>query len=862
MLVARRILAAWAVILVGPVVGGEWINQADYSSVTVVAPATLPEHEQLAVDTFREYWEKTTGHLPALTPAPADGAIGVYVGKTALPESLAARLPFDKLGTDGVIIHTFSDEGGATERALALGGEGERGTLYAVYDFFDRYMGVRWLAPDVIHIPETPPATLPEIEYRHTPPFPWRENAYHRGYDSTEAGQLYRRAHKFPDRIQWMTWGGHNLFHRVSPEVYFEEHPEYFSEIDGERVAPVGLPWQDFTEFVPDHADKAVQLCMSNPDVARITAESILDELRADPGKLDRDSGIVNVSIMDWAGACTCAECAAIDEYEGSPAGSFMTGLNRIAERVAAEYPDILLQTFAYLHVQKAPKHLQLHPNIAVQFAPIGLDYSRVMGDPLIPENKAALDDLRAWARICKHMHGWEYVVNFKNPNGPHPNLHVIQPNIKLFADNGVDLLFVQGWGTNEPGINEFDWLRAYVVNKAVWNPDEDGDAHMREFVTLYYGAAAPHILEYIELMREHIEDPLRPLYCFNDQGWLTYDLVVRAQELWAQALTATQDDPEVHSRVERAHVAVEDAALVCPPKVVHEGDRIALIRPPSVTLEEHIATLERNGAQARPYEGYFPIKYITERCKGETPSRRQTSPVVKLENARSLVWAAPELQGAIVRWQDKASGVELLQGYEEGSDLHGTIEEWNVAQKEGKEESWVAKAWEVREQSDAKAVFGATMADGLQLEKTIMLDETGAMHYTLWMHNPTNAPLQPNVKIHPEFTARLPQRPEVWVERDGSWSQVKAEELNEAPIAGGPIAPVAFGRWQVWLPGSGVGVLNTFDPSQVGGVFWFYNLQPRREHVNLELLPVGDVLEPGATRTVATRYEVSTARP
>jgi hypothetical protein len=43
---------------------------------------------------------------------------------------------------------------------------------------------------------------------------------------------------------------------------------------------------------------------------------------------------------------CSCPECKAVDEYEGSPSGNLIRFLNKLAER----FPDKEFSTLAYLY--------------------------------------------------------------------------------------------------------------------------------------------------------------------------------------------------------------------------------------------------------------------------------------------------------------------------------------------------------------------------------------------------------------------------------------------------------------------------------------------------------------------------------
>src|SRR3546814_8296245 len=55
------------------------------------------------------------------------------------------------------------------------------------------------------------------------------------------------------------------------------------------------------------------------------------------------------------------------------------------------------------------------------------------------------LRDVREWGKIAKDIIVWDYVIQFNHLISPFPNLHVLQPNIKFFADNGVSAMFEQG---------------------------------------------------------------------------------------------------------------------------------------------------------------------------------------------------------------------------------------------------------------------------------------------------------------------------------------------------------------------------------------------------------------------------------
>lgn len=87
----------------------------------------------------------------------------------------------------------------------------------------------------------------------------------------------------------------HTFTKLLPPEKYFDEHPEYFAEVDGARLR------------------EKTQLCLSNPEVLELVTARVLDELRKQP-----DAGIFSVSQDDNYNGCTCERCRAINEAEAA----------------------------------------------------------------------------------------------------------------------------------------------------------------------------------------------------------------------------------------------------------------------------------------------------------------------------------------------------------------------------------------------------------------------------------------------------------------------------------------------------------------------------------------------------------------
>jgi hypothetical protein len=264
------------------------------------------------------------------------------------------------------------------------------------------------------------------------------------------------------------------------------------------------------------------------------------------------------VSQNDNKNYCTCPNCKAIDDREGSPSGSIIEFVNKVAD----QFPEKMISTLAYEYGRRAPKTLKPRDNVNIMLCSI-----EAFRDKPIAEDPTSADfvrDVEEWGKIAKDIIVWDYVIQFNNLISPFPNLHVLQPNIKFFADHGVNAMFEQG--NREVG-GEFAALRAYLISKLLWNPNENVDALMNDFLNGYYGAAGPSIRTYIDEMREALIKSGKPLRIFGTpneaaSSYLTPALIKRYETIFEQAEAAVADSAAVLERVKIARQPLEFAIM------------------------------------------------------------------------------------------------------------------------------------------------------------------------------------------------------------------------------------------------------------------------------------------------------------
>lgn len=94
---------------------------------------------------------------------------------------------------------------------VLTGAEGsKRGTLYAVYEFLEREVGVRWWTHTEEFVPQTPALAIRPLDIRYKPPFLYRETfswgMVHEerqwGYDDSDAAVQDWAKAKFAARLR------------------------------------------------------------------------------------------------------------------------------------------------------------------------------------------------------------------------------------------------------------------------------------------------------------------------------------------------------------------------------------------------------------------------------------------------------------------------------------------------------------------------------------------------------------------------------------------------------------------------------------------------------------------------------------
>ncbi len=519
----------------------------EYSIVIPEAPTT--QDQKAAEDLALWLGEMTGAEFRIAADSEPPRPKELCIGRTSrLADAYGPDAALGDLGEDG---YAILQQG---ERLFLLGGRG-RGPINAVYALLEEDLGLRWYTPEATRIPNRPTVVFRPALRRYTPQLRIRDPFYKAAFDGTWSLRNRTNAPSAPVPAEW---GGNvsyalfvHTFHTlVPPDQYFDEHPEYYM-------------------MTADGARNPHQLCTTNPETIRIATESALRILREHP-----DDEIICVSKTDGGNTCVCPNCKALDDAEGTNCAALLYLVNRVAEAVEAEFPDVTVTTLAYLETVKPPKTMRPRENVAMRLCTDNCMWAH----PFTParEIDAFRDAMEGWAAIHDQIHIWDYCVNFSHYTAPMPNMDAITDNIRYFAAHNATGVMEQG-AYQSVGA-ERDALRSWVFAKLLWDPTLDLRALERDFIVGYFGRAAGPILEYNDLLRaageEHAESLASPeggIRYAMDSPFLSDDFLTRAVELYDRA-EALADTPGLRARVERDRIPIMYVQLCRGPEYVGPG--------------------------------------------------------------------------------------------------------------------------------------------------------------------------------------------------------------------------------------------------------------------------------------------------
>lgn len=494
------------------------------NAVIVAEPGT--NGYSYAANELAKYLGKITGATFMVTDKPVKGYKTILVGtpyKAAKKEELCFRFKNDD--------------------TMEFTGDGTLGTLYAVYDFLET-QGVVFSANDYEYIPSIPDlAVSTDLEKVDAPCMEWRDIWGVISFDTPYAMKL--RLHTNSDKKLWSLFGngpGADIAQTVPTywvhhKKFYKDHPDWYAYVKRENKR---MP---------------LWICISSDGMFEQLFKEIDEEMKKNPNRKE-----ISLGLTDTPYLCECDKClefmAKYPDAENVDAFDIQLVelANRAGRHFAKKYPNL---TFVFLNYGgRMPDNsdYKLEPNVRGAAAELWRNHA--LPTDCNERSSFALQRVAKMSNPDKGPWIWEYYCNFASYLIPFPNLYTFGDTARYYKAIGV-----KGAGAQAQMCIHGDMasLHYWLYGKLLWNPDADEKELVRHYIKYTYGAAAPMIQEYVDLL-EHARLRQRHTWygCYVDttEHYLTDQDCIRIFQLFTKAEHAIRKDPTRRHLVKRAKMA------------------------------------------------------------------------------------------------------------------------------------------------------------------------------------------------------------------------------------------------------------------------------------------------------------------
>ncbi len=435
--------------------------------VCVFAACNKPEHPEETTPVASD--ETTTPSEPETPTTPPKKITKFYVtcGDSTVENFAASELKWYlkqknvSLAEGGYHISIVIDETVvkdgykivADENSLILAGGNERGLVCGIYDFLEKYVGVRFYATNTVIVNDEDIMIGGGVLENFVPAFEVLRNPW---------------------------------------------HPiDKLAEKDGGSIKT-----EDSTKIMALNTiagTGSVTTCLSDSEVFERALQNVKNQLSTGHATAVRFSPVTDYDLY-----CTCESCAAVHEEEGSPAGNYIRFLNKLFEAISVEYPDVKFEIVPRAYLKEAPSVTKPVPGVWIRFDMDKCHISHPVTSTECPVATSFAASIKSWSEFCDNV-SVEYRLTATKEYMPvFANLGALHGNMSFFAECGVAKINFTGNIACPAG--DFGELRIYLISKLLQNPtmsEEEYYALMDEFLEAFYGEGWTYIRKFIDKIIE-----------------------------------------------------------------------------------------------------------------------------------------------------------------------------------------------------------------------------------------------------------------------------------------------------------------------------------------------------------------------
>lgn len=370
-----------------------------------------------------------------------------------------------------------------TPDAAYFYGDQNNGVLFAVYDFLENELGVRWPGPGDIAFKPQDRLRIRNLKGRWYPILNLRGIRYYKD----------RTAQNWQKRLRAGVHNQPRYGHAFTKywKRFSKTHPEFFAmRKDGLR-APVGLKGNsDNVAAFQGKSSEAIAMC--------VTCDGLIEQIIADWKKAGCPL-YINLCENDALGkdSCHCPKCTALDvvpekktEWENWYADRYIHFANRVLAEAKKIRPDVKASMYAYDATEQAPAREKPNADLVIGIVPT--DFSMAGIKSYVGAwKKAGLNHF--FYRPNRHVY---YNLSIL-PTGSEKHFFEIWQYLYRSGAIGFDYDCGRANGF-------FDCIGDYVILKAMQDPEKPF-GHWEKHYMESFGAASGEVSDYFRYWREQV---------------------------------------------------------------------------------------------------------------------------------------------------------------------------------------------------------------------------------------------------------------------------------------------------------------------------------------------------------------------
>ena len=495
----------------------DYIVKDDTTAYSIVIPSGCGEAVQFAAAELESFIYTSSGvSLQILYDSEVTSASSgkyISISNTSLYQNSGIVFDYSTLNGDGFILKTVDDD-------LYINAYRDRGILYGVYDFLEKFLGIRFLTSDYTHIPRNETVSLYKMDVVEIPAFAMRTFLQYSTYAGLADLDFYTRSRntnafttvseKYGGNLSvYGRQDTHNFHCYVPREIYYETHPEFY-HYDAAWDIGQDNGWTiDLLNGITEDGQLDESMDIS---VAKIVIEEMKKDILAKPDinyfVFEQEDGNIYYQYSSDSN-----QQKIVDKYGRS--GILIRFCNVIVRELQKWANEELngrkinLVTFAYGYTKNPPvktvngKQVPIDEtvvaaeNLIIRMALAGNRYYSYFDD-----RSGQKELINGWTAITNNFFFWGYEADFAEYLWYMPFFNIIYDDIQGLSK--LNIYYMLNQGCYDGNNNWMSQMKGYLYSRLYWNPNYNVKSLIENYLTLYYGIAAPYVKEMMYLFEEN----------------------------------------------------------------------------------------------------------------------------------------------------------------------------------------------------------------------------------------------------------------------------------------------------------------------------------------------------------------------